>query len=76
MRNAGLRVAKAAAAFLTVRIVGYGVVAASAWNPWVNMLQYLLPLAATAIALRLLFRALKPRGRKSRNVRAVAGAGA
>ncbi len=62
----GARVAKAAAAFLTVRIVGYGVVAASAWNPWVNVLQYLLPLAATVVALRLLFRALKPRLRRGR----------
>lgn len=57
----GLRIAKAAAAFLLLRIVGYGVVAAGAWNPWLNLFQYLLPLAAAAIALRLLFRALKPR---------------
>lgn len=59
-----LRIAKAAGAFLIVRIVGYGVVAASAWNGWLNVIQYLLPLAATAIALRLLFRALKPRRRR------------
>jgi lipopolysaccharide export system permease protein len=59
-----LRIAKAAAAFLVVRIVGYGVVAASAWNGWLNIFQYLLPLAAAAIALRLLFRALKPRRRR------------
>ena len=56
-----LRIAKAAAAFLLVRIVGYAVVAASAWNVWLNLFQYLLPIAATALALRLLFRALKPR---------------
>jgi lipopolysaccharide export system permease protein len=56
-----LRIAKAAGAFLIVRIVGYGVVSASAWNGWLNVFQYLLPIAATAIALRLLFRALKPR---------------
>lgn len=72
----GLRVAKAAGAFLTVRIIGYGVVAAGAWNPWVNVLQYLLPLAAAAVALRLLFRSLKPRRRRSGRVRAVAGASA
>ncbi len=72
----GLRVAKAAGAFLTVRIVGYGVVAASAWNPWVNVLQYLLPLIASAVALRLLFRALKPRRRKARRIAVTAGAGA
>jgi lipopolysaccharide export system permease protein len=55
------RIAKASAAFLLVRIVGYTVVAASAWNSWLNVLQYLLPIAASAISLRLLFRALKPR---------------
>ncbi len=63
----GLRIAKAAAAFLIVRVAGYGIVSASAWNGWLNVLQYLLPVVATAIALRLLFRALKPRrGRSSR----------
>lgn len=55
------RIAKASASFLLVRVVGYAVVAASAWNGWLNVLQYLLPIAATAVALRLLFRALKPR---------------
>jgi len=55
------RIAKASAAFLLVRVVGYAVVAASAWNVWLNVFQYLLPIAATAVALRLLFRALKPR---------------
>ena len=59
----GLRIAKAAGAFLIVRISGYGVVSASAWNGWLNIFQYLLPIIATAIALRLLFRALKPRRR-------------
>lgn len=61
-----LRIAKAAGAFLLVRIVGYGIVAASAWNGWLNVLQYLLPIAAAAISLRLLFRALKPRRRRAR----------
>jgi len=56
-----LRIAKAAAAFLIVRIFGYAVVAASAWNSWLNPLQYILPIVATAIALRLVFLALKPR---------------
>lgn len=62
-----LRIAKAAAAFLMVRIVGYGVVAASAWNGWLNVFQYVIPIAATALALRLLFRALKPRRASGRN---------
>ncbi|KPF73946.1 permease [Brevundimonas sp. AAP58] len=55
------RIAKASAAFLLVRIVGYAVVAASAWNGWLNVFQYLLPIAATALSLQLLFRALKPK---------------
>ena len=60
----GLRIAKAAGIFLVVRIAGYGVVSASAWNGWLNLFQYLLPIVATAVALRLLFRALKPRRRR------------
>lgn len=59
-----MRIAKAAAAFLIVRIAGYGVVSASAWNDWLNIFQYLLPIVATVVALRLLFRALKPRRRR------------
>lgn len=59
------RIAKAAGLFLVVRVVGYGVVAASAWNGALNVLQYALPLAAAALALRLLFRALKPRRRRT-----------
>ena len=58
-----LRIAKVAGAFLIIRIAGYGVVAASAWNGWLNVFQYLLPIVATAVSLRLLFRALKPRRR-------------
>ena len=58
-----LRIAKVAGVFLIVRIAGYGVVAASAWNGWLNVFQYLLPIVATAVAMRLLFRALKPRRR-------------
>jgi len=54
------RIAKASAAFLLVRVIGYAVVAASAWTGWLNVFQYLLPIAATVVALRLLFRALKP----------------
>ena len=59
-----LRIAKAAGLFLVLRIAGYGLVAASVWNPWLNVLQYLLPLAATAVALRLMFRTLKPHRRR------------
>ena len=59
-----LRIAKAAGVFLLVRIFGYGIVVASAWNGWLNIFQYILPLAVAALALRLLFRALKPRRRR------------
>jgi lipopolysaccharide export system permease protein len=59
----GPRIAKAAGAFLIIRVAGYGIVSASAWNSWLNVFQYLLPIVATAVALRLLFRALKPRKR-------------
>ena len=55
------RIAKAAAAFLVVRIVGFALVAASAWNGWMNVLQYVVPIVAIVVALRVLFRALKPR---------------
>lgn len=55
------RIAKASAAFLLVRVIGYAVVAASAWNGWLNVFQYLLPIVATAVSLQLLFRALRPR---------------
>jgi len=55
------RIAKAAGFFLLARVIGYGLVAASAWNGWMNVLQYAAPLIALAIALRVLFRALKPR---------------
>lgn len=56
----GARIGQAAAAFLVVRVLGYVVVAASVWNGWLNLLQYLLPIAATGIALRLVFMTLKP----------------
>ncbi|MBJ7485651.1 LptF/LptG family permease [Brevundimonas sp.] len=60
----GWRMARSAGIFLLVRVFGYGIVAASAWNSWLNLFQYLLPLIAAALALRMLFRALKP-GRRS-----------
>ena len=59
----GIRVAKAAAVFLLVRILGYGVVAAAAWTPWLNLLQYAFPLVVMALAVAMLFRAPR-RGRR------------
>lgn len=61
----GARIAKAAGLFLVVRVIGYGLVAGAASVPALNILQYLVPLAATAIALRVLFRALKPKKRRA-----------
>ncbi len=59
----GVRIARAAGAFLIIRVAGYGLVPASAWNGWLNVFQYLLPIVATAVAMRLLFQPLKPRRR-------------
>lgn len=61
-----LRIAKAAGLFLLVRVIGYGLVAASAWNAWMNILQYAVPILAIAVAMRVLFRALKPRRSRRR----------
>ncbi|PZO03634.1 MAG: permease [Alphaproteobacteria bacterium] len=61
----GGRIAKAAAFFLLVRIAGYGLVPASAWNGWLNLFQDVLPVVATAVSLRVLFRALRPHRRPS-----------
>ena len=58
-------IARAAGAFLILRVIGYGLVAGSAWNGALNILQYVVPLAATFLALRILFRALKPRRRRT-----------
>jgi lipopolysaccharide export system permease protein len=59
----GLRIARAAGAFLVVRVAGYGLVAAAVWNPWLNLLQYLLPAGVALLATRALFLELKPRRR-------------
>lgn len=58
-----IRIAKASAAFLIVRVLGYGLAAASAWNGWLNVLQYAAPVLFAALALRLLFRDVRPRAR-------------
>lgn len=66
-----LRIAKAAGLFLLVRVIGYGLVAASAWNAWMNILQYAVPILAIAVAMRVLFRALKPRRSRRRRAGAL-----
>ena len=58
-----IRVAKAAAVFLLVRIFGYGLVAAAAWTPWLNILQYAFPLVVAGLATAMLFRTPR-RGRR------------
>jgi len=52
----GGRVARAALAAMLVRILGFGVQAACADVPVLNVLQYALPIAVTALALRSVFR--------------------
>lgn len=51
----GARIAIVACAALVVRVAGFSVQAAAGSTPALNLLQYLIPLAATAVALRLLF---------------------
>ena len=50
------RIASIGAAAAVVRIVGFGVQSACDDSAWMNILQYVVPLAATAFALRSVFR--------------------
>lgn len=60
------RIAWVSALAVFVRILGFGVQAVCERNAELNVLQYLVPLAATAWGLRVLFRdAPRPRRRKS-----------
>lgn len=52
----GRRIAAVGAAAAIVRIVGFGVQAACEDDPWLNMLQYVVPLAATGWAMSQIFR--------------------
>ncbi len=52
----GRRIAAVGAAAAVVRIIGFVVQAACEDSAWLNALQYAVPLAATAIALRSVFR--------------------
>ena len=52
----GRRIATIGAAAAVVRIVGFGVQSACDDNAWLNILQYAVPLLATVIALRSVFR--------------------
>ncbi|MCR5875798.1 LPS export ABC transporter permease LptF [Phenylobacterium sp. J426] len=52
----GRRIAAMGAAAAFVRILGFQVQAAAEDGAWLNLLQYLVPLAATALAFRSIFR--------------------
>ena len=52
----GRRIASIGAAAAVVRIVGFGVQSACDDSAWMNILQYVVPLAATALGLRSVFR--------------------
>ena len=52
----GRRIATAFAVMASVRILGFIAQSAAEANVWVNVLQYLIPIATTAIALRSIFR--------------------
>jgi lipopolysaccharide export system permease protein len=50
------RIATTSATAAFVRILGFLALSASEDNAWLNLLQYIVPLAATALALRAVFR--------------------
>jgi len=52
----GRRIAITSAAAAGVRILGFVVQAGCESEPWLNILQFVIPLAATFVALRLVFR--------------------
>ena len=52
----GKRIAAVGAAAAVVRIVGFGVQAACEDDPWLNVLQYVVPLAAMGWAMSQIFR--------------------
>ena len=52
----GRRIAITSAAAAAVRVLGFIVQAACESSAWLNVLQYALPVAATAVALRSVFR--------------------
>jgi lipopolysaccharide export system permease protein len=52
----GARITAASAAAAGVRILGFAIQAMAIHVVWLNAVQYLLPVAATAAALAMLFR--------------------
>lgn len=62
----GKRIAAVGAAAAIVRIVGFGVQAACEDDPWLNVLQYVVPVAAMAWAMSQIFRQKVSPRRKTR----------
>jgi lipopolysaccharide export system permease protein len=57
----GARIAGVAFSALVIRVAGFGAQAAAGATPALNLVQYLVPVGATAIALALLFARRAPR---------------
>ena len=57
----GRRIAVAGAAAAVVRIIGFTVQSASEDTPWLNLMQYLIPVCAAAWAFGQLFRSVERR---------------
>lgn len=73
----GKRIAAVGAAAAIVRIVGFGVQAACEDDPWLNVLQYVVPLAAMGWAMAQIFRQqVAPRRKKATSQPAPALTGA
>jgi lipopolysaccharide export system permease protein len=76
----GRRIILAAAAAAFVRLAGFGAQAAATSFPWLNVLQYAVPLAAFAFPMWILFRQKISRRIANRRLglglSAAAGAGA
>ena len=62
------RIATASGVFLAVRVIGYGVLAGSSWNPWLNIVQYALPLGVAALGLRAVLRGPRPLPARARRM--------
>ena len=65
----GRRIAITAASAAGVRILGFVVQAACDNDAWLNVLQFVVPLGATAVSLRMIFRKRVPRAADQRRVR-------
>ena len=69
-------IASASALAALARILGFAFQALAIHSPWLNLMQYLAPIGATAIALAIVFRAPVARRPATRWARLTAYAGA